>query len=205
MQLMVEGDKWEIVAPSQLGYGEEGMEGMVPPGEALVYILELVKIEGDNAGPRPWDSHAKLLSAKDQRRRTNGGPLRPSSAPMRPERRSGSSNEPWIGWSPDPGKRVLPVMAAENFDGRISADGARRAPPGRFPTRAQRVFGGIDGKVTSYSRVMTGGSSLAQAGPTHDDQPVFSWSEWGDQHAVHLGQPDRFDFAWIEVEFDDAA
>ena len=66
---------------------------------------------GDNAGPRPWDSHAKLLSAKDQRRRTNGGPLRPSSAPMRPERRSGSSNEPWIGWSPDPGKRVLPNPA----------------------------------------------------------------------------------------------
>ena len=52
LQLMTEGDKWEIVAPSQLGYGEEGMEGMVPPGEALVYILELVKIEGDNAGPR---------------------------------------------------------------------------------------------------------------------------------------------------------
>ena len=66
---------------------------------------------GDNAGPRPWDSHAKLLSAKDQRRRTNGGPLRPSSAPMRSERRSGSSNEPWIGWSPDPGKRVLPNPA----------------------------------------------------------------------------------------------
>ena len=111
LQLMTAGDKWEIVAPSQLGYGEEGMEGMVPPGEALVYILEPVKIEGDNAGPRPWDSHAKLLSAKDQRRRTNGGPLRPSSAPMRPERRSGSSNEPWIGWSPDPGKRVLPNPA----------------------------------------------------------------------------------------------
>ena len=31
---------------------------------------------GDNAGPRPWDSHAKLLSAKDQRRRANLGPDR---------------------------------------------------------------------------------------------------------------------------------
>lgn len=52
LQFMCEGDKWEVMVPSQLGYGDEGMEGIVAPGEALVYVLELVRIEGSNAGPR---------------------------------------------------------------------------------------------------------------------------------------------------------
>lgn len=52
LQFMCEGDKWEVAVPSQLGYGDEGMEGIVAPGEALVYVLELVRIEGSNAVPR---------------------------------------------------------------------------------------------------------------------------------------------------------
>ena len=52
--------------------------------------------------------------------------------------------------------------------------------------------------------MLRGSSSRAQAGPTHDDQPAFSWSEWGDRRAVHLGQPDLYAFGWVDVDFDDA-
>ncbi|CAK9069693.1 Outer membrane protein MIP (Macrophage infectivity potentiator) (Peptidyl-prolyl cis-trans isomerase) (PPIase) (Rotamase) [Durusdinium trenchii] len=46
MQLMVEGDKWELYIPSELAYGENG-----PPeigaGAVLIFRIELVKIQGD--------------------------------------------------------------------------------------------------------------------------------------------------------------
>ena len=39
---------------------------------------------------------------------------------------------------------------------------------------------------------------LFVAGPTHDDQPVFVWSEAPPtvQEELHAGQPDRFAFEW---------
>ena len=35
MQLMVEGDEWELYVPSYLGYGDDGTEGI--PGGATCY------------------------------------------------------------------------------------------------------------------------------------------------------------------------
>ena len=62
--------------------------------------------------------------------------------------------------------------------------------------------GGIDSKVTSWRLVVDGnGSARAQSGPTHDDQPVFDWAQF--PSTVRLGQPDRFDFPWVDVHFDD--
>ena len=41
MQLMVEGDKWEMFIPSHLAYGDHGRV----PG-CLVFTMEIVKING---------------------------------------------------------------------------------------------------------------------------------------------------------------
>ena len=41
MQLMVEGDKWEMYIPSNLAYGDSGRVAGV-----LVFTMEIIKIEG---------------------------------------------------------------------------------------------------------------------------------------------------------------
>eukprot|EP00931_Biecheleriopsis_adriatica_P086706 TRINITY_DN61319_c0_g1_i1.p1 TRINITY_DN61319_c0_g1~~TRINITY_DN61319_c0_g1_i1.p1 ORF type:complete len:156 (-),score=41.09 TRINITY_DN61319_c0_g1_i1:145-612(-) len=46
MQLMVEGDKWELYIPSGLAYGEQGAGGEIPPGAVLVFQMKLKKIGG---------------------------------------------------------------------------------------------------------------------------------------------------------------
>mmetsp|Transcript_69893 Transcript_69893/g.176725 ORF Transcript_69893/g.176725 Transcript_69893/m.176725 type:complete len:157 (-) Transcript_69893:199-669(-) len=47
MQLMVEGDKWEMYIPSDLAYGDRGAGGKIPGGAALVFEMEIIKIKGD--------------------------------------------------------------------------------------------------------------------------------------------------------------
>ena len=44
--LMVEGDKWELVIPSELAYGDESMGPHIKPGDILFFTLELVKVSG---------------------------------------------------------------------------------------------------------------------------------------------------------------
>lgn len=47
MQLMVEGDKWEMYIPSELGYGDHGSPPKIPGGDALIFTMELIKIMGE--------------------------------------------------------------------------------------------------------------------------------------------------------------
>eukprot|EP00444_Apocalathium_aciculiferum_P000926 CAMPEP_0183388524 /NCGR_PEP_ID=MMETSP0370-20130417/4150_1 /TAXON_ID=268820 /ORGANISM="Peridinium aciculiferum, Strain PAER-2" /LENGTH=207 /DNA_ID=CAMNT_0025567487 /DNA_START=65 /DNA_END=688 /DNA_ORIENTATION=+ len=44
MQLMVEGDEWELYVPSDLGYGEQG-NGDIPGGATLIFDMQLLKIQ----------------------------------------------------------------------------------------------------------------------------------------------------------------
>merc|ERR1712150_210905 len=37
MQLMVEGDKWEMYIPSELAYGDHGAGGKIPGGDVLIF------------------------------------------------------------------------------------------------------------------------------------------------------------------------
>merc|ERR1719188_1789182 len=46
MQLMVEGDKWEMYIPSELAYGDRGAGAKIPGGSALIFQMELMKIKG---------------------------------------------------------------------------------------------------------------------------------------------------------------
>ena len=45
LQLMKEGDKWQIVIPAKLAYGENGAPPKIGPNTALVFDVELLAIE----------------------------------------------------------------------------------------------------------------------------------------------------------------
>ncbi|HEY8936316.1 MAG TPA: FKBP-type peptidyl-prolyl cis-trans isomerase [Cyclobacteriaceae bacterium] len=44
LQLMKEGDKWTVFIPSELGYGERGAGGQIPPNAILIFDVELIKV-----------------------------------------------------------------------------------------------------------------------------------------------------------------
>eukprot|EP00573_Skeletonema_grethae_P000630 CAMPEP_0201685798 /NCGR_PEP_ID=MMETSP0578-20130828/484_1 /ASSEMBLY_ACC=CAM_ASM_000663 /TAXON_ID=267565 /ORGANISM="Skeletonema grethea, Strain CCMP 1804" /LENGTH=234 /DNA_ID=CAMNT_0048169769 /DNA_START=60 /DNA_END=764 /DNA_ORIENTATION=- len=46
MQMMVEGDKYELYIPSELAYGERGSPPKIPPNSALVFTIEMIEIKG---------------------------------------------------------------------------------------------------------------------------------------------------------------
>lgn len=55
--------------------------------------------------------------------------------------------------------------------------------------------GAIDAKITSLAMVKNM-TMLAQAGPTHDTQPVFVWQPPLSGETPHVGQPRAFNFDW---------
>ncbi|MDE2183044.1 MAG: FKBP-type peptidyl-prolyl cis-trans isomerase [Alphaproteobacteria bacterium] len=63
LSLMRVGDKWEVVIPSSLAYGEAGTpDGAVPPNQTLIFTVELVKVVPPKLRPadpnNPDDKHA---------------------------------------------------------------------------------------------------------------------------------------------------
>ena len=44
IQLMPEGSIWRIFIPSELAYGEKGLTNVIPPNTALIYDIELIKV-----------------------------------------------------------------------------------------------------------------------------------------------------------------
>ena len=64
MQLMCEGDKWEVTIPANRAYGAKGRSPRVPPHQALVMELEVAGVEGEG---KPCDRALlnKLLAEQD--------------------------------------------------------------------------------------------------------------------------------------------
>lgn len=89
-------------------------------------------------------------------------------------------------------------QAKRSGDCAISARGDLPGPRGG-------AFGGIDAKVlklSSMHAVLPPQSGRppqveAQSGPTHDQQPPFSWSVF--PNVSHVGVPEVFDFDWITI------
>jgi FKBP-type peptidyl-prolyl cis-trans isomerase FkpA/FKBP-type peptidyl-prolyl cis-trans isomerase FklB len=54
LQMMHEGDLWELTIPSTLGYGDRGTPGgPIPPGATLVFEVELLKASKSQMGQCP--------------------------------------------------------------------------------------------------------------------------------------------------------
>ena len=48
MQLMVEGDKWELYIPSNLAYGDAGRpSAKISGGDTLIFTIELLEVFGE--------------------------------------------------------------------------------------------------------------------------------------------------------------
>ena len=60
MQLMGEGDKWELYLPSELAYGDMQRGAHITPGAVLVFTLEMLKVNGASK-PKPASSADKEL------------------------------------------------------------------------------------------------------------------------------------------------
>ena len=45
LQLMKEGDKWELIIPPHLGYGKKGVGNIIPPDSTLIFEVELLEIK----------------------------------------------------------------------------------------------------------------------------------------------------------------
>jgi FKBP-type peptidyl-prolyl cis-trans isomerase FklB len=48
MQLMGEGDKWELYLPSELAYGDSQRGQHITPGAVLVFELEILEVKGES-------------------------------------------------------------------------------------------------------------------------------------------------------------
>jgi len=57
-------------------------------------------------------------------------------------------------------------------------------------------FGGADSKIVNYNMIKSL-SCMAICGPTHETQPPFSWDAYPEY--PHSGQPNVFDFNWINI------
>eukprot|EP01012_Entosiphon_sulcatum_P008784 TRINITY_DN14827_c0_g1_i2.p1 TRINITY_DN14827_c0_g1~~TRINITY_DN14827_c0_g1_i2.p1 ORF type:complete len:344 (-),score=51.98 TRINITY_DN14827_c0_g1_i2:3-1034(-) len=70
---------------------------------------------------------------------------------------------------------------------------------GDMDPKAPSCFGGTDTKASSASLFRQGRRVFAQSGPTHDEQPAFSYATTRAKCDHREGQPTEWNFPWIEL------
>jgi FKBP-type peptidyl-prolyl cis-trans isomerase FklB len=102
MQLMVEGDKWEMYIPSEMGYGDGGSGAKIKGGDVLIFRMEIIKIQGqgkpaDRCDPKTEKGCsekqvkfiAKFREATSEKRKSESDRLqRMQDGGMKPEART---------------------------------------------------------------------------------------------------------------------
>ncbi len=127
LQLMTPGDEWMVFIPSDLGYGQHGAGGDIPPNADLVFRVSL---EDVIEGPKPikvdetiWSKYAQWPTDSDEVVKTDSG-LQYIIL------KSGDEN----GISPTPSDQVV-----AHYDGRLATNGQKfdssfdRGEPAVFP------------------------------------------------------------------------
>lgn len=72
MQLMVEGDKWEMYIPMELAYGPDGKPPKIPAAAALIFTMEICGIKGPTTAkqgvvfPEWTEEELQLWTERDQ-------------------------------------------------------------------------------------------------------------------------------------------
>merc|ERR1719478_1320342 len=67
MQLMVEGDQWEVYIPSELGYGDSGSGAKIKGGDVLIFKMEILEIKGDKKPAFTCDAASAEMTGCDAR------------------------------------------------------------------------------------------------------------------------------------------
>merc|ERR1719197_50952 len=71
MQLMVEGDHWEMYIPMELAYGPGGKPPKIPPAATLIFVMEIMRIKGKSVAKKmvfpEWSAaELELWEEKDE-------------------------------------------------------------------------------------------------------------------------------------------
>eukprot|EP00211_Chloroparvula_japonica_P015909 CAMPEP_0119133064 /NCGR_PEP_ID=MMETSP1310-20130426/12917_1 /TAXON_ID=464262 /ORGANISM="Genus nov. species nov., Strain RCC2339" /LENGTH=209 /DNA_ID=CAMNT_0007123737 /DNA_START=98 /DNA_END=730 /DNA_ORIENTATION=- len=74
MQMMVEGDLFEIYVPSQLAYGERGSPPKIGPNEVLIFKIQILEIQGDKVPANRCD--VDTLEGCDDKEKVYVGKIR---------------------------------------------------------------------------------------------------------------------------------
>ncbi len=61
LQLMKEGDKWQLFIPSKLAYGESGAGGKIGPNATLIFDIELISIQKPEEAEKPAEKPAEKV------------------------------------------------------------------------------------------------------------------------------------------------
>jgi len=109
MQLMVEGDKWEMYIPSDLAYGEGGSPPKIPGGSALVFTMEIIKINGDKVEASKCDPMSAEKTGCDEMSVKYIEKLNAKASPEKLTELMAKINE---ADAPEVGKKGLKVMKA---------------------------------------------------------------------------------------------
>merc|ERR1719203_528734 len=84
----------------------------------------------------------------------------------------------------DPSEHVEPPTPGHAISARLDLDNLN------IPN------GGIDAKVTNYC-LFRKLQCQAISGPSHDQQPTFSWAAFAGY--PHLGLPETWNFSWVQM------